>query len=191
MRLRTAAALALILLTFIASACGKKQPPVARPLPPPPADTPSGSTDTPRPPEPIAERTTVPAEPTITEDPLAGSDLDKINQNSPFQPVFFALDSAEIDTAGQQALSANAGILKKYPEWVITIEGHADERGTAEYNLALGERRAKATRDYLVSVGIDAGRITVISYGEERPICADKNEACWMKHRRAHFLVKQ
>ncbi len=131
MRFRTSAAVALILLTFIVSACGKKQPPVARPLPPPPAESTSGS-DTPRPPEPIAEKTTVPAEPRITDDPLAGSDLDKINQNSPFQPVFFALDSAEIDTAGQQVLSGNAGILKKYPEWVITIEGHADERGTAE-----------------------------------------------------------
>ena len=88
-------------------------------------------------------------------------------------------------------VAANADTLKQNPRWVVTIEGHCDERGTAEYNLALGERRAKATRDYLVSVGIDAGRITVISYGEERPICADKNEACWVKHRRAHFLVKQ
>ena len=74
---------------------------------------------------------------------------------------------------------------------LLLIEGHADERGTNEYNLALGERRAKATRDYLVSVGIDAGRITVISYGEERPTCTEKAEACWAKNRRAHFLVKQ
>ena len=74
---------------------------------------------------------------------------------------------------------------------LLLIEGHADERGTNEYNLALGERRAKATRDYLVSVGIDAGRITVISYGEERPICTEKTDACWAKNRRAHFLVKQ
>ena len=189
MRLRTSAAVALILLTFIVSACGKKQPPVARPLPPPPAESTSGSGDVPRPPEPIAERTTVPAEPRISDDPLAGSDLDKINQNSPFQPVFFALDSAEIDTPGQQALSGNAGILKKYPEWVITIEGHADERGTAEYNLALGERRAVAARAYLVSLGIPADRLKTVSYGKEFPFDPSHTEAAWSKNRRAHFVV--
>ena len=73
-----------------------------------------------------------------SRDPLKVTDIDKINQNSPFTPVFFLYDSTEIDAVGQQTLNANAGILKKYPEWVITIEGHADERGTAEYNLALG-----------------------------------------------------
>jgi peptidoglycan-associated lipoprotein len=88
-------------------------------------------------------------------------------------------------------LDRNAGWMVEHPKYLILIEGHADERGTNEYNLALGERRAKATRDYLVSVGIEAGRITVISYGEERPTCTDKAEACWTKNRRAHFLVKQ
>ena len=88
----------------------------------------------------------MPPEPRI-EDPLKVSDIDKINQNSPFQPVFFAYDSSEIEGEGQQALNANAAILKKYPEWVITIEGHSDERGTAEYNLALGNRRAVCGAD--------------------------------------------
>jgi len=72
----------------------------------------------------------------------------------------------------------------------LLIEGHCDERGTNEYNLALGERRAKATMNYLVSQGIQANRITIISYGEERPICTEKTEACWAKNRRANFLVK-
>ena len=187
MRFRTSAAVALILLAILVSACGKKQPPVARPLPPPPAESPS--TDVPRPPEPIAEKTTVPAEPRISDDPLSGSDLDKINQNSPFKPVFFALDSAEIDTSGQQVLSGNASILKKYPEWVITIEGHADERGTAEYNLALGERRAVAARAYLVSLGIPADRLKTVSYGKEFPFDPAHTEAAWSQNRRAHFVV--
>jgi peptidoglycan-associated lipoprotein len=189
MRFRTSAAVALILLTMFVGACAKKQPPVARPLPPPPADSPSGSTDVPRPPEPIVEKTTVPAEPTISEDPLAGSDLDKINQNSPFQPVFFSLDSAEIDAEDQQVLAANAAILKKYPQWVITIEGHADERGTAEYNLALGERRAVAARAYLVSLGVPGERLKTVSYGKEFPFDPGHNEAAWSKNRRAHFVV--
>ena len=73
----------------------------------------------------------------------------------------------------------------------MLVEGHCDERGTNEYNLALGERRAKTAREYLASVGVDAARVTVISYGKERPSCADANESCWGQNRRAHFLVKQ
>ena len=115
-----------------------------------------------------APRPIVPPEPRI-EDPLKVSDIDKINQNSPFQPVFFAYDSSEIEADGQQVLTANAGILKKYPEWVITIEGHSDERGTAEYNLALGNRRATAARTYLISLGIPADRLRTVSYGKEFP----------------------
>jgi peptidoglycan-associated lipoprotein len=72
----------------------------------------------------------------------------------------------------------------------VLIEGHCDERGTNEYNLALGERRAKSTMNYLVSQGVQASRITIISYGEERPVCNEKTEECWAKNRRAHFLVK-
>ncbi len=80
--------------------------------------------------------------------------------------------------------------MKSNPNSLILIEGHCDERGTNEYNLALGERRAKSTMNYLVSQGVRANRITLISYGEERPQCTEKTEACWTKNRRAHFLVK-
>ena len=177
----------LVVLALSVGACGKKQPPVARPVPPPPGDTTGGSRPA-TPPEPIAEKATVPPEP-IAEDPLRVSDLDKINQNSPFQPVFFALDSAEIDAKGQAALNANAEVLKKYPEWVITVEGHADERGTAEYNLALGERRAVAARAYLVSLGIPGDRLKTVSYGKEFPFDPGHNEEAWSKNRRAHFVV--
>ena len=186
---RTSAAWILIVLAVTVGACGKKQPPVARPIPPPPADPAMGGTSRPpAPPEPIAESRTVPPEP-IAEDPLKVSDIDKINQNSPFQPVFFALDMAEIDSTGQAALNTNAALLKKYQEWVITIEGHADERGTAEYNLALGERRAVAARAYLISLGIPADRLKTVSYGKEFPFDPSHTEAAWSKNRRAHFVV--
>ena len=111
--------------------------------------------------------------------------------NAALRDVFFEFDKYDIRPEDAKTLDANATWLKANAENLVLIEGHCDERGTNEYNLALGERRAKATRDYLVSVGIDAGRITVISYGEERPTCTEKAEGCWAKNRRAHFLVKQ
>jgi|SRR5690242_10842451 peptidoglycan-associated lipoprotein len=178
--------LVLVCLTLIA-ACGKKKPPVARPTtPPPPAASP---TKPPEPPEPVPEAAPIPREPSISDDSLASKDLDVINKNSPFQPVFFALDSFDVDQAGQQALNANAEILKKYPSWTITIEGHCDERGTAEYNLALGERRALAAKTYLVSLGVPADRLRTVSYGKEFPFDPGHDEAAWSRNRRAHFVV--
>jgi len=112
-------------------------------------------------------------------------------ESAALRDVFFDFDKYDVRPADKGTLDENAKWLKSNTAALLLIEGHTDERGTNEYNLALGERRAKATRDYLVSVGIDAGRITVISYGEERPVCTDKTEACWAKNRRAHFLVKQ
>jgi peptidoglycan-associated lipoprotein len=112
-------------------------------------------------------------------------------ESAALRDVYFDFDRYDIRTGDKGTLDENARWLKSNQSALLLIEGHCDERGTNEYNLALGERRAKATRDYLVSVGIDAGRITVISYGEERPTCTDKAEPCWSKNRRAHFLVKQ
>ncbi len=80
--------------------------------------------------------------------------------------------------------------MRRHTNYLILIEGHADERGTNEYNLALGERRAKSAINYLVAQGVLASRMTIISYGEEGPLCADKTEGCWARNRRAHFLVK-
>jgi peptidoglycan-associated lipoprotein len=179
---------AVLALVASVSACAKKKPPVARPTPPPPASTPTTGRP-PAPPEPVAEPQPVPAEPVAAEDTLAARDIDAINRDSPFQPVFYALDMAELDTAGQQVLNTNADILRKYPTWIITIEGHADERGTAEYNLALGERRALAARNYLVSLGIPADRLRTVSYGKEFPFDPGHDEAAWSKNRRAHFVV--
>jgi peptidoglycan-associated lipoprotein len=176
-----------VMVLVIAGACAKKKPPVARPTTPPPAGANTGGRP-PAPPEPVREPVPVPPEP-LASDSLASSDIDAINKNSPFQPVFFGLDLDTIDETGQQALNHNAELLKKYPSWVITIEGHADERGTAEYNLALGERRALAARNYLVSLGIPADRLRTVSYGKEFPFEPGHDEAAWSKNRRAHFVV--
>jgi peptidoglycan-associated lipoprotein len=176
----------LIALLVFAGACHKKKPPVARPIPPPANTAPQPAPKPPLPPEPSVETQPVPAEPTPTEMNLS---LDEINKNSPFQPVFFALDSYVVDGTGQTALNADAAILKKNPSWVITIEGHCDERGTAEYNLALGEKRALAAKTYLVSLGIPADRLRTVSYGKEFPFDPGHDEGAWSQNRRAHFVV--
>ncbi|HEX3179201.1 MAG TPA: peptidoglycan-associated lipoprotein Pal [Methylomirabilota bacterium] len=106
------------------------------------------------------------------------------------QDIFFDFDKYDIRPNETKTLDANAAWLKSNPNHLVLIEGHCDERGTNEYNLALGERRAKSTMNYLVSQGVQANRITIISYGEERPVCTEKTEACWAKNRRSHFLVK-
>jgi peptidoglycan-associated lipoprotein len=104
--------------------------------------------------------------------------------------VYFDFDKYDIRPDDAKTLDTNAAWLKSNADNLVLIEGHCDERGTNEYNLALGERRAKATMNYLVSQGIQANRITIISYGEERPVCTEHMEACWAKNRRAGFLVK-
>ena len=116
-------------------------------------------------------------------------DTDEINRQAPLGPVFFKYDSDSVDEEGQKVLTDNAAILKKYPTWAITIEGHSDERGTAEYNLALGERRALSAKSYLLSLGISADRIRTVSYGKEFPFDPGHDEAAWAKNRRGHFVV--
>jgi peptidoglycan-associated lipoprotein len=183
--------LSVVLVTVVLAAgigaCAKKKPPVARPIPPPPSTSDTTATPPPKPPEPVRE-TPMPPEP-LASDPLTATDIDVINKNSPFQPVFYGFDSAEVDAEAQKVLNANADILRKYPTWVITIEGHADERGTAEYNLGLGERRAASARTYLVSLGIPADRLKTVSYGKEFPFDPGHDESAWAKNRRAHFVV--
>jgi peptidoglycan-associated lipoprotein len=179
--------LVTVLMLGLAAGCKKGQPPIARPTPPPGASSTSNASP-PSPPTPVSEPRPVPPEP-MAEDPISARDIGDINKNSPFQPVFFKLDSNDVDAAAQQALNANAEIMKKYPSWVITIEGHADERGTAEYNLALGERRAMSARTYLVSLGISGDRLRTVSYGKEFPFDPGHDEAAWAKNRRAQFVL--
>lgn len=177
----------LVALALV-GACAKKQPPVARPTTPPPDASGDSAARPPAPPEPASEPLPVPPEP-VLDDPIAGRDIGDINRDSPFQPVFFRFDSSDVDVTGQQALRVNAEILERYPTWVITIEGHADERGTAEYNLALGERRAMAARTYLVSLGIPGDRLRTVSYGKEFPFDPGHNEEAWARNRRAQFVL--
>ena len=106
-----------------------------------------------------------------------------------FEDIHFDFDKYDIQENAKPVLQKIAAWLLKNPSAKILIEGHCDERGTSEYNLALGDRRARAARDYLVALGIPSGRIEMISYGKEKPICTEKTEECWAKNRRAHFVI--
>ena len=184
MRLKSLLCLCLFLLIGI-GACKKSQPPVARPTPPAP---PPGATAT-RPPDPPAPMREPLPPPPLPADDVAGRSLDDLNRDSPLQAIFFDYDSSDVNDASRAILQANAAVLKKYPSWTITIEGHCDERGTAEYNLALGERRAVAARAYLVSLGLDANRLRTVSYGSEFPFDPAHQESAWSRNRRAHFVI--
>jgi peptidoglycan-associated lipoprotein len=179
-----------VLVLMTVAACHKAKPPVARPTPPPAVDTtpPVTQSRPPTPPEPAREPVSVPAEP-VREDAISSASLDDLNRNSPLKPVYFALDSDELTPDSQKILDEDALLMKKYGSWAITIEGHCDERGTAEYNLALGERRAVAARTYLLSLGIAADRLRTVSYGKEFPFEPGHDETAWSKNRRAHFVV--
>jgi peptidoglycan-associated lipoprotein len=103
--------------------------------------------------------------------------------------VYFAFDKYNLDDAAQEVLMGKADFLRENPDIYITIEGHCDERGTNEYNLALGDRRAESSKSFLVDMGIEAYRISTVSYGEERPFCNQSNEECWSKNRRDQFVI--
>jgi peptidoglycan-associated lipoprotein len=170
------------------SACKKKNPPIARPTPPPPDSDTTGNRP-PAPPEPVTEAppVAVPPEPAVSSADMGS--LDEINKKGILAPVFFEFDSAEMSSEGQSVLAKNAETMKQYPTWVVSIEGHCDERGTAEYNLALGERRALSVRQYLVSLGISAERLRTVSYGKEFPFDPGHGEQSWSRNRRANFVV--
>jgi peptidoglycan-associated lipoprotein len=107
----------------------------------------------------------------------------------PLRDIFFDYDSFDLSQEARDILQTNASWLTRNSETKVEIEGHCDERGTVEYNLALGAKRAKAVRDYLVTLGVQAGQISTISYGEELPVCQEASESCWQQNRRAHFLL--
>ncbi len=113
----------------------------------------------------------------------------EVFESSLLKDVHFDFDKYDIRPAEAAVLKENAVLLKKYPKVKIQVEGHCDERGTVEYNLALGERRANSTRNYLVSIGVSPERVSTISYGKERPLDSAHNEAAWTKNRRAHTII--
>jgi peptidoglycan-associated lipoprotein len=178
-----------VVMTVVVGACGKKPAPVARPMPPPAANPMAGGPEKPPPPPtPVVEPPVV-MPPMPAPDDISGKSLDDLNRDSPLKPLFFLLDQFDVSEDGQKVLQENAAIMKKYPTWSVTVEGHCDERGTAEYNLALGERRALAAKNYLVSLGIPADKIKVVSYGKEFPFDPGHDDGAWSKNRRAHFVI--
>ncbi len=187
-RLRTVGVV-FVALSMAVAACSRRQPPIVAPAPAPAPAPPAVTTPPPAPPpQRVEEALPVPPQP-LSEDSIANRSLDDLNRDSPFKPVFFALDASDLDDMGRAIAQANAELLKKYGTWVITVEGHCDERGTPEYNLALGERRAVAVKTYLVSLGVAPDRIRTVSYGKEFPFDPGHNDEAWAKNRRAHFVI--
>jgi peptidoglycan-associated lipoprotein len=178
--------IAVLALSVALPACRPKKPAT-------PTDDLSGSTVT----TPTAPATDVnpsarPATSDTQPDPLAG-DIAAANEHAYatglLGDVYFDFDKSDLTEASRGRLARNAEFLRSHPEFQLSIEGHCDERGTNEYNLALGERRAAAAKDYLVSLGVAGGRLRTVSYGEERPQCTTSDESCWGLNRRAHFLI--
>jgi peptidoglycan-associated lipoprotein len=177
----------LVLSLFLAGC--PKRPATTAASAPPPTGAPAPSTAAPSTPgTPGPSMTPSPAAPG-TGGPTTPPRPSEFRETDNLKDVFFDFDKYDIRQSDAKVLDTNAAWLKTNDNLVL-IEGHCDERGTNEYNLALGERRAKATMNYLVGQGVQANRITIISYGKERPTCTEHSEGCWAKNRRAHFLVK-
>jgi len=186
--------MSLLLMGLIISGCAKRPATTAATAAPAPAPAPAPRAATPGPAptaSPAPSATATPAAPAAAAAaPAARPSPKEFEANAALRDVFFEFDKYDVRPEDAKTLDANATWLKANAENLVLIEGHCDERGTNEYNLALGERRAKATMNYLVSQGVQANRITIISYGEERPSCNEKTDSCWSKNRRARFLVK-
>jgi peptidoglycan-associated lipoprotein len=179
---QTVLAVALVAL-IVVPACKHSQPGG----PPPVATAPVAPATPPPAPEPPASREIAPVEDEYSR--MRRMATDEIERMGLLSEVHFDYDSADIREADRPLLTKNADALKKFDFLRVTIEGHADERGTVEYNLALGERRAKAAHDYLVSLGVAADRLKTVSYGKEVPLCQQSTDDCWARNRRDHFAV--
>jgi len=182
-----------VIAAIVVTGCARRQKSALGlpPPPPPPADVAPGAVP-PAPPSPGGGQPVVDNQLSVT--PLAdegvdGRNLEELNRESPLKPAFFPLDSADLDDQARGVVAGNADILKQNPRWVITIEGHCDERGTAEYNLALGERRALAAKNYLISLGITDAQVKTVSYGDEFPFDRGHTDDAWSRNRRAHFVI--
>jgi len=178
--------LLVVALPLLFSACGKKRPPVVTGNPPArPA----------APPSPTAEPWPTGGDVRPVEEPTAsGEDFsvsDPSGEGGPLADIHFDYDQAALTDEARAILEKHALWLQNHREAKVLVEGHCDERGTVEYNLALGNQRAQVTRDYLASLGVAADRLRTTSYGKERPLDPGQNEAAWAKNRRAHFAVSR
>ena len=159
----------------------KKKPPTTTEDARPPVEAPSTpETNVPPPPAPPPPD----AAPDVMSEEIAD-----MNRKGYLQDAYFDYDASDLRDDARSALSANAEWLKRYPSIQVLISGHCDERGTSAYNLALGDSRANAARAYLESLGVSGGRLRTVSYGKERPFCAESSEDCWQQNRRAHFVI--
>jgi len=171
--------LAVMLVLSFSVACKKK--PKEVPPPPPQAQE-----------QPKVEKVEAPVvqEPQLTEEEIfLQKSLDQINREKPLGTIYFDYDRAVVRDDARSVLDGNSAWLKKFRTVKVLVEGHCDERGTEEYNLALGEKRAKAAQDYLLSLGISSDRMKIISYGKSQPINPGHDEGAWQMNRRAQFLV--
>ena len=185
---RLASVLGLSLVLAVAAAgCHKKVPPPA-PAPPPPPP-PAAPVTPPPPPPPPAPAPAPPPRPLTEEQIFAGKTVDQLNAERPLDDVLFDLDKSEIRDDAKPRLQKNADWMKKWTSTQVSVEGHCDSRGSAEYNLALGSRRANAVKEYLTNLGVPAGRLTVVSKGKEQPVCSEEGESCWQQNRRGHFVI--
>ncbi len=177
--------MSLVLTLVLVTGC-KKKPPVVEP-PPQVTDTQPPSTDVPdtTTPAPIVDQTE-------QKPPMSIQDRQRdLESRGLIGDVFFGFDSYDLSANARERLAKNAEFMNSADGngFKFTVEGHCDERGTNEYNLALGESRGNSAVDYLVSLGVRSSRFRVISYGEERPFCTESNDACWQKNRRARFVI--
>jgi peptidoglycan-associated lipoprotein len=192
-RLRRLVSLAVLTTSICvaAAACHKQVPPqtpappaplppqAAAPVPPPPP-----------PPPPPPRPSSAPAPAALSEEEIfARKSLDQVNAEKPLGDVYFDLDQATIRDEARAPLQKNADWMKQWGSTQVIVEGHCDSRGSSEYNLALGSRRATAVKDYLVNLGVPANRVTIVSKGKEQPFCSEETESCWQQNRRGHFIV--
>ncbi len=177
----------VVVLALAAGACAKKKvaPPPAVAAPPPATTPTRPDTPPPPPPPPPAPQPAAPTE----EEIFSKSTLEQLNAQKPLADVFFGYDAMDINEEGRASLQKNLQWLNRWPSTRVMVEGHADSRGTNEYNLALAERRAHAVREYLVSLGLPVTRVTIVSKGEEQPFCEEETEGCWQQNRRGHFII--
>src|SRR6266542_2541520 len=178
-RFRTFVTVVALSTAIALAGCAKKVPPPA-PAPPPP---PPAAVAPPPPPPPPPPPTPAPRPPApLTEDQIfAQKSLDQLNAEKPLAEVYFDLDESSIRDDARSILQRNADWMKRWTSTQVTIEGHCDSRGSSEYNLALGTRRATSVKDYLVNLGVPANRITVVTKGKEQPVCSESSEGCWQQ----------